>query len=62
MSLGLKEKILALLTMFTCVLLVFGLALALGSTKKEAVRYIVCPDGQDECTPYEPHEVKVIYR
>ena len=62
MSLRLKEKMLALLTMFTYVLLVFGLALALGSTEREVVRYVVCPDGQDTCTPYEPHEVKVIYR
>ena len=62
MSLKLKEKMLALLTLFTFALLVFGLALALGQTEKEVVRYIVCPDGQDTCTPYEPHEVKVIYR
>ena len=62
MSLRLKEKMLALLTLFTFALLVFGLALALGSTEKEVVRYVVCPDGQDTCTPYEPHEVKVIYR
>ena len=32
------------------------------SETKEVKQYIVCPDGQDTCTPYHPHEVKVIYQ
>ena len=28
---------------------------------RDPVRYIVCPDGQNQCIPYLPHEVKPIY-
>jgi hypothetical protein len=62
MSLKLKEKMRTLLAIYTFALLVSGVVYALGQTEKKVVRYIVCPDGQDTCTPYEPHEVKVIYR
>ena len=29
---------------------------------KEVSRYIVCPDDSNECTPYLPREIKVIYK
>jgi len=32
------------------------------SVSKEIDYIVVCPDGQNNCTRYEPHEVKVYYR
>ena len=65
MNVNLREKFLALtvVCLFACALqaLLYGTSTNTTSTK-EVDRYIVCPDGQDTCTPYEPHEVKVIYK
>jgi len=32
-----------------------------GATERRVKLYVVCPDGTDNCTPYQPHEVKVVY-
>jgi len=32
-----------------------------GTAEKSVMLYVVCPDGSDNCTPYQPHEVKVVY-
>ena len=32
-----------------------------GDAGKTVKMYIVCPDGTDNCTPYQPHEVKLGY-
>lgn len=29
---------------------------------REPIRYVVCPEGQNQCIPYSPSEVKVIYK
>jgi hypothetical protein len=55
MKLDLRTKLEALLITFTCALLVYI------ATDWTPVRYVVCPDGTNECTPYQPHEVKVFY-
>ena len=65
MDVNLREKFLALTVecLFVCVLLALLFGASTNTTNtKEVDRYIVCPDGQDTCTPYEPHEVKVIYK
>ena len=60
MKLDLRAKLEALLITFTCALLVYTVT-GDGSTERTPVRYVVCPDGTNECTPYQPHEVKVFY-
>ena len=60
MRIDLRTKLEALWIMFTFVLLAY-LMVQVGQTERKVLKYIVCPDGQDNCTPYEPHEVKVIY-
>ena len=59
MTLNLKEKLLALLTLSTFVALVFTLAYALGQTEEKPVkRYIWCIDGK--CITITPDEIKII--
>ena len=60
MMLDLRAKLEALLITFTCALLVY-IVTADGLTDRTPVRYVVCPDGTNKCTPYQPHEVKVFY-
>ena len=60
MSLNLHVKLTALLLVYS--LLVTLSLLTPTSETKEVERYIVCPDGTDQCVPYSPHEVKVIYK
>jgi len=64
MSLRLKEKILALLTLSIFVLLASGLAAGLGSIEKEVEKevdyYVHCVDGH--CTPIPADQIKVIYK
>jgi hypothetical protein len=65
MNVNLREKFLALtiVFLFACALQALLYGTSTNTTNiKEVDRYIVCPDGQDTCTPYEPHEVKVIYK
>ena len=38
-----------------------GFLVAKPKTNRKVIRYIVCPDGDDRCTPYQPHEVKPMY-
>jgi hypothetical protein len=42
--------------------LVIGILVATNSGSKEIDYIVVCPDGQNNCTRYEPHEIKVFYR
>ena len=60
MTLNLHAKLTALLLVYS--LLVTLSLLTSTSEIKEVERYIVCPDGTDQCVPYSPHEVKVIYK
>ena len=64
MDVTLTEKILAAVLTVT---FIFALALAFGNSTntiepKEVEFYVVCPYGEDTCTPYHPYEVKVIYK
>ena len=60
MSLDLHVKLTALLLVYS--LLATLSILTPIFEPKEVERYIVCPDGTDQCVPYSPHEVKVIYK
>ena len=60
MSLNLHVKLTALLLVYS--LLATLSILKPTSELREVERYIVCPDGADQCVPYLPHEVKVIYK
>lgn len=63
MTLNLREKLTALLAVYA-LLLTCTLPLIWTDTSetKEVEFYIVCPYGEDTCTPYHPYEVKVIYK
>ncbi len=63
MTLNLHAKLTALLLVYA-LLLTITLIWPLDATSgaKEVEYYVVCPDGQDNCTPYQPHEVKVVYK